>query len=132
MSGHQMENCATILESTIVNKTPAMIEAEGYVLGNLESLLNNVFIILLVPLCNSLLFPLLGFYLPNMRKRIGFGVIVLVLTSVTTTFLELNEWESQESRLFWFILPVFFVSFAEVSTVIPRKCVTTVLFSLSW
>ena len=57
-----------------------------------------------------------------MRKRIGFGVIVLVLTSVATTFLELNVWESPEIRLLWFVLPVFLVSFAEVSTIIPCKC----------
>ena len=122
MSGHQIENCASIIEATMINKTSAVSEAEGYVLGNLESLLNTVFIILLVPLCNSFLFPLLGFYLPNMRKRIGFGVIVLVLTSVATTFLELNVWESPEIRLLWFVLPVFLVSFAEVSTIIPCKC----------
>ena len=104
---------------------PPVNPVEDYVFGVIETLVNSFFVITLIPICNNFLFPIVGHYMPNMKKRIGFGIIIILLASVTMLLLELTVNESQIKRMAWFILPIFLVSLAEVSTSIPCEYHTT-------
>ena len=121
MVSYQISHCAMNASQTILTGSISAHEVEVYIFNLFQAILNWFFVILFVPICNSLLFPLLGFYLPNMRKRIGFGTSLLLISSVVSVFLELNTQEDPVFRIVWFVLIVFMVSFAEVSTAIPCK-----------
>ena len=100
-------------------KSSVLSSVEGYVFSAVEAIMNAFFVVILIPICNNVLFPIVGQYMPNMKKRIGLGIIVILLASVTMLLLELTVNESQTTRMVWFILPIFLVSLAEVSTAIP-------------
>ena len=118
---YQISHCAMNASKTILTRSTSAHEVEMYIFDLFQAILNWFFVILLVPICNSLLFPLLGFYLPNMRKRIGFGIFLVLISSVMSIFLEFNTRQDPVFRIGWFVLLVFMVSFAEVSTAIPCK-----------
>ena len=117
MQAFQLSGCVESKFKPSVNVVVSSVE--HYVFGAIEALVNSLFVIILIPICNNFLFPIVGQYMPNMKKRIGFGVIVILLASVTMLLLELTVDESQTTRMAWFILPIFLVSLAEVSTAIP-------------
>ena len=121
MVSYQISHCAMNASQTILTGSISAHEVEIYTFDLFQAILNCFFVILLVPLCNSLLFPLLGFYVPNMRKRIGFGISLVLISSVMSIFLEFNTRQDPVFRILWFVLIVFMVSFAEVSTAIPCK-----------
>ena len=110
-----MNTCAKVHFNT-TEKTPIYtIIAEKFLLTYLEPLLNSFFVLLLIPVCNNIIAPLMGFYWPNMRKRIGLGVLLIVLAAAISALLELNATKTPLSRNLWFILPVFLTAAAEVS-----------------
>ena len=114
-----MSSCAHLYFNT-TEKTPTII-AESYLLTYLEPLLNSFFVLLLIPVCNNVIAPLMGLYWPNMRKRIGLGAILILLAAAVSTLLELNAAENLLNRNLWFILPVFLTAVAEVSQAAPSK-----------
>ena len=123
MQTFQLSGCVESKFKPSVNVVVSSVE--HYVFGAIEALVNSLFVIILIPICNNFLFPIVGQYMPNMKKRIGFGVIVILLASVTMLLLELTVDESQTTRMAWFILPIFLVSLADVSTAIPCEYHTT-------
>ena len=125
MQTYQLSGCVSSKFKSFVNPGPVVSSVEGYVFGAAESLVNSFFVIILIPICNNFLFPIVGQYMPNMKKRIGLGIIVILLASVTMLLLELTVNQSQTTRMAWFILPIFLVSLAEVSTAIPCEYHTT-------
>ena len=118
---YQMSSCAHLYFNT-TEKTPTII-AEKYLLTYLEPLLNPLFVLLLIPVCNNVIAPVMGLYWPNMRKRIGLGVILIVLAAAVSTLLELNATKiTLSNKNLLFILPVFLTAAAEVSAASPSKC----------
>ena len=120
MVKHQMRSCSYLYFNT-TEQTPTII-AENYLLTYLEPLLNSFFVLLLLPVCNNIVAPLMGFYWPNMRKRVGLGFVLILLAAITSTLLEFNGAGSLLDRNLWFILPVFLTAIAEVSAASPSKC----------
>ena len=130
MQTFQLSGCVESKFKPSVNVVVSSVE--HYVFGAIEALVNSLFVIILIPICNNFLFPIVGQYMPNMKKRIGFGVIIILLASVTMLLLELTVDESRTTRMAWFILPIFLVSLADVSTAIPCECITLHVYTSSY
>lgn len=122
MVSFQMDSCAQ-QRHLVANGSVQYLTPLQYIFNNFEPLLNSVLVVVMVPISNNFIFPVLGHYLPNMRKRMGVGCVLLLAAAVTLTLLELNISESPLTRFYWFILPIFLYTAAEVATVIAGNTV---------
>ena len=59
---------------------------KGYLVQNL---INPITIIVFVPFLNNMLFPLLGNYMPNMRKRIAIGIVLIIVAAALRALTEM-------------------------------------------
>lgn len=79
--------------------------------STLPSLIDSVLILILVPLWNNIVFPLLGHYVPNTRKRLGVGILLgavaMLLAGVMYAFTIGTDFLS---RLFFIPLVIMIVA----------------------
>ena len=78
-----------------------------YILENLVHLVNISTIIITIPIVNHIVIPLLDVYTPNMRKRIGIGIFLVIPTAISLALIEGYGYGnvSTTGRLLLLILP---------------------------
>ena len=63
---------------------------------------NLVIILLTIPVLNSIVYPFLREYMPNMLKRIGFGAVLALLAQISTLVISgagsRRHWEGVDSQ----------------------------------
>ena len=122
MQSYQIVSCANFASHANSTASQAEVSIEvAETLQKVETRLSSIFVIILIPIFNNLIIPIVGQYMPNMKKMIGLGIIVILLASVTMLLLELDVSKSQTTRMAWFILPIFLVSLPDMATSIPSK-----------
>ena len=111
------------LQIKAVNVT-SHTETAGYFLENLVVLVNVSTIIVFIPILNHLIFPIMDMYTPNMRKRIGIGLVVTLATPVTAALIEGTSTDSVNTseRPFLFVIPVVLLTISETFVYVPGKC----------
>ena len=86
----------------------------------LTSVIDTMLILLLVPLWNSLIFPLMGHFTPNTRKRIGTGKLLGVLAMSLMACMYSTHLKSDDIKDLFYILFIVIIV-AESLVLIPGK-----------
>ena len=78
-------------EISTMNKHSSTAKSQlvSTLVGNLPDLMDTGTITLLALLINNLLFPLLHNYVPNMRKRIGIGIFLVIVAATLRIVIEI-------------------------------------------
>ena len=91
-------------------------------IGSLADLANPATILLFIPLLNYVLIPLLGNYMPSMRKRIAIG-IVLIIFAAAMCLLIVNKKAGAGVN----VLPIIPLSIAEVLLYVTGSIIIRIL-----
>jgi MFS family permease len=101
-----------------INVTNSTNEAPiAYIQDRFTFLGQNVVVVILVPLWNNIIFPLMGHYLPNTRKRVGIGLalgcLACIVSVIIPAVLKIHySW-------YWLCIPTVLIGIAETSVYIP-------------
>ena len=102
-----------------------------YLPPNVFSLWNAVTLMMALPIMNFVVLPCTPS--STMRERIGFGVSLIILSAVLSTYV---EWcvlpdVSRENKFLWLVLPTVCVSLGEVMLFVTGEmlCIFHIFFS---
>ena len=90
-----------------------------FIQQSLYVLYDSTLILFLLPVWSNLIFPLLGHYLPNTRKRMGVGLAIGLLGSLIAALLELNPSSSESIRVSLLFIPSAVVVIGESLVFVP-------------
>ena len=110
MISYQMKNLA-------VRITDQTSSGNVFLLQSLLILVNVVTIMIIIPLLNHIVYPLLDNYTPNMRKRIGIGTFLAIPVAVSLVLIEGFEVHARldaSVQIYSLILPAVLLSISEV------------------
>jgi len=110
MMSYQMKNLAVMVTGSTTSR-------DTYLLQNLTILVNVLTIMILIPLLNHIVYPLLDNYTPNMRKRIGIGTFLAIPLAVSLVLIEGFEVHTgldASVQIYSFIFPAVLLSVSEV------------------
>lgn len=93
-------------------------ERKYFLFHQLSSVTVYSVVVLLIPLLNNLIFPLLSNYLPNSRKRIGLGLSFGLLSVLLAAFLGS---QSSDNELLYLLISSVVMGIAETSVFVPSK-----------
>ena len=104
----------------VATKTHANLHLQAYLCPNLVSLCNELIILFCLPIVNHIILPCAHLAATNnMKIRIGFGVCLNTIATISAAVLEgTTEANSFEYRLVWLLLPIVLVSVAEMLVVV--------------
>ena len=88
-----------------------------YFLDQLSTVIVYSVVVVTIPLLNNIIFPFMSNFLPNSRKRVGFGLAISLLSVVLAAVLY------EETQLKYLIIPSILMGIAETSVFIPSKCI---------
>lgn len=98
----------------------------AYLAQQLSTVTVIVIVIILLPIWNFLVFPIMSNYLPNSRKRIGIGIAMSVLALVGATLI--HKYDSEDSHhAALLLIPSIAMGIAETSVFVPSKSTITLL-----
>lgn len=112
MMSYQMKNLSVMVTGSTTSR-------DTYLLQNLIILVNVLTIMILIPLLNHIVYPLLDNYTPNMRKRIGIGTFLAIPLAVSLVLIEGFEVHTgldASVQIYSFIFPAVLLSVSEVFT----------------
>jgi len=112
MMSYQMKNLSVMVTGSTTSR-------DTYLLQNLIILVNVLTIMILIPLLNHIVYPLLDNYTPNMRKRIGIGTFLAIPLAVSLVLIEGFEVHTglvASVHIYSFIFPAVLLSVSEVFT----------------
>ena len=112
----EMQSCIEF--SVAVNSSKVGLD---YVFSKLSDLSNNILILLSLPIWNHLVFPLLGHYLPNTRKRIGLGMAVSLFAGVVAILSSKMPLMPEKKYLYFLAGVIVLLSLGETFVFVPSK-----------
>lgn len=90
-----------------------------FIQQSLYVLYDSTLILFLLPVWSNLIFPLLGHYHPNTRKRMGVGLAIGLLGSLIAALLELNPSSIESIRVSLLFIPSAVVVIGESLVFVP-------------
>lgn len=91
----------------------------SYLQSQLGTITINMVVVLFVPFWNNLIFPLMSHYLPNSRKRIGFGLAISTVALIVAAVIQNRISSGSDELEKWLVLPTIAFGIAETSVFIP-------------
>lgn len=108
----QMQDCLKNVSDTSADSLDII-----YIFSKASEFCGNILVLVFLPLWNHLLFPMLGHYLPNTRKRIGFGMVASLLAGAVAITSSLTP----EKHLYLLFGIIVLSTLGETFVFVPSK-----------
>lgn len=88
---------------------------------SLGTFIDSSLMVVLLPVWNLVLLPVLGHYAPNTRKRVGFGSILGVIGILAAAIIA--QVDSNKNLVYYMLLPLIIIVIGETFAVVPGTCI---------